>query len=500
MVEQEVTIALKLDTAQFNRGLAGVQKQLQQMSSLNMSPGIKASGLSGGSSGHRSVASSVITLTKSTDKLSKSSNNIERSVAFMTSMFRGNMSSFNILGLGKALGGLGSRGGSSSKQSLDPLSGLSNVSFAKPEVDPLSGIESIGGGESAAAAGSASADAMGVFLEILGGIITIVLVVSGLVVVMETIMVTIKPVLTVLKAIGKILAVALMPISLFIVEMLKPVMIMLIPIVKAFSALLMPLRRSLAEKTKEDIGRIKELSKKVASGDTHASFELIALQAENVLGVLFDYFIKGFASVAIDLSFVMNAVILNALRITTINLGDILIDLLGAALGLPPEFTQGLKDGLRDAVNPAFDGIINDLEPAADKLKVMFGLVGDTISTTTDGILTDIEKLKRSQTDRWTSQVEKGFPVATTKIGNQLPTRVDQEGLDIITGRNNKDIVMNGMDTSPISVSQEESGTPGVVNLYMTIEGNVDSDNIDKITYAVEQRVIGKALTLAKLG
>lgn len=236
MAENTVTIKLRLDPSDFNSGLKGIQKQIQSVSAVNV---IGKSGAS--SSKVNSVASSVI-------KMDSAMGGFSKTLATITSMFRGNMSSFNVLGAGK---------------------GISQM---------VSGAGAAGGAAVGAGASVAAIVAIPIILT------AIAVGVAALMVSMEAIEFGTKPVVKILGIIGKILGAALIPISLIFVELLKPLIWIMLPFVKMLMMLLLPFRKFLSERMVADKEEIQGLA---SAGDFNAVSLIMSENIGQSIGYLF---------------------------------------------------------------------------------------------------------------------------------------------------------------------------------------------------------------------
>ena len=329
MAENSVTIQLKLDPANFNQGLSQVKKELSALGAVDIF-GTKKGGATKSSS-----ASAMTSIKKSQESFAVSAKNIERSVAFMTSMLQGNMSSFNILGLGRSLAGVGIPS-SSSTEGTTKKKGLESFFM-----DILVVLGTI----------AASITSLGVIAGLVG----------GLVVIMQAIQFTLKPILLVLNAIGKVLGAALIPMSLVIVELLRPLIWMLMPLVRVMTILLMPLRRLIAN----------ELKAKKNEG---------AFEGGNVIGYSMAYFDAVFTALRKFVELItaeLRLGFLNLAKTAVKSLAEAFVNIAG--IGLPDEAKESLK-------NLVFSGIDAAFSSSEEKLKErVSGILGEISGTEETG-------------------------------------------------------------------------------------------------------------------
>ena len=175
--------------------------------------------------------------TKSLNGFAKQTDNAERAVVYFTSMMKGNFSSFNVMGLGKALAGIGGGRVNEGQSAKAALSGIGGIG----EEGAAAASES-----TAAAGGEGIIAAIGSLGAMVGPVLLVIAAAAAqLVVVMAAVQMALKPILTILNAIGKVLGAALMPISIIIVTLLRPLIWLLMPIARLLMTILMPLRRAI---------------------------------------------------------------------------------------------------------------------------------------------------------------------------------------------------------------------------------------------------------------
>jgi len=330
MADNSVTIALKLDTSQFNSGISQIESEIKKVSQS----------VSGGSSGKgmrvtwlnkqdiREMENSTKELEKTfkaaarfdmanlrkdakeaekimnasvkmnkeaykrefkiddidfgvsdeTEESLKSARNtvkemskdMEEFVVSFSSMTGGNMSPSNVLRAARSAHGIITQASAS---------GARMGSGGQAALAGIEGIGAEGAGAAAASTGAASVGGtIGAFFGQLIGIVVgiasvLALIAAGifaLIVGISALGVAFKPILKILQAIGRVLGATLVPISMVIMTLLQPLIWVLMPFVRLMNAIFRPLRTAMAEFFKKN----KELIK---SGDLFG-----------ILGGLFD--------------------------------------------------------------------------------------------------------------------------------------------------------------------------------------------------------------------